>query len=96
MVGTWTNDLQDDRLAGLPSWGKIFGHFSESRTGRRGILELIHRTIAIQCGRFLPLQAGSGSFRDGVFDIRMAPEEARWMLVQVRGFVDDAGKAGRG
>ena len=96
MVGTWTNDLQDNRLVWSAELARIFGLSPESFTGtEEAFFELIHRddrsTVQEAFARCKQDQAPF----ETEFRYSQGAEETRWMLVRGRGYVDDAGRASR-
>jgi PAS domain S-box-containing protein len=96
MVGTWTNDLQDDRLVWSAELGKIFGLSSESCTGpEEAFFQLIHRDDRTTVREVFARCKQDQALFETEFRYSHGLEEARWMLVRGRGFVDDAGKPSR-
>ena len=96
MVGTWTNDLQDDRLVWSAELEKIFGLSPESFTGtEEAFFELIHRDDRSAVREVFARCKQDQALFETEFRYSHGAEETRWMLVRGRGFVDDAGRPSR-
>ena len=96
MVGTWTNDLQDDRLVWSRELEKIFGLSPESFIGtEEAFFELIHRDDRGAVREVFDRCKQDQALFETEFRYSHGGTETRWMLVRGRGFVDDAGNPSR-
>jgi PAS domain S-box-containing protein len=96
MVGTWTSDLQDNRLAWSAELGKIFSLSPESFTGtEEAFFELIHRDDRITVQEIFARCKQDQALFETEFRYSHGAQETRWMLLRGRGYVDDAGRPSR-
>ena len=96
MVGTWTNDLLDDRLVWSAELEKIFGLSPQSFTGtEEAFFELIHRDDRSAVREVFARCKQDQALFETEFRYSHGATETRWMLVRGRGFVDDSGRPSR-
>jgi PAS domain S-box-containing protein len=96
MVGTWTNELPDDRFVWSAELAQIFGLAPQSSNGTgEAFFALIHRDDRKAVREVFARCRQDQALFETEFRYSHGAEETRWMLVRGRGYLDDAGKPTR-